>query len=141
MTTVAPVTTVAPATTVASNGVSAVASIAGDQTYYGEHIITLTNTGTITSLSITITVQRTTGLARQSEYTTFWGGTVGAAHNVSPGSVVWTFTNVSGQTIVPGTWKIDAQTSGTGTVHITAGDTWSVTSTSGGITTTRSGTF
>ena len=48
----------------------------------------------------------------------------------------------AGQTLGTGTsWTFAAQTSGSGTVHPTTGDTYTVTYTTGGVTFTQSGNF
>jgi prepilin-type N-terminal cleavage/methylation domain-containing protein len=135
--TAATTTTSAPV----DNGVVAVGVATGDQRYFGEHTLTLTNTAPVTALSVTIDVVQTDGLTYTGQYTTFWSSTVANAHATSAGVVSFTFTLDANQTIVPGTWTIAGQTSGTGTVHPTSGDAWTITSTSGGVTNTVSGTF
>jgi hypothetical protein len=57
-------------------------------------------------------------------------------------SITYTFTLASGQTLGAGSGRLFAtQSTGGGTAHPTSGDTYSVTATSGGATTTQSGHF
>jgi hypothetical protein len=140
-TTTAATSVAATTTTVAANGVTAVGSTAGDGTYYGERIVTLTNPAPITALTVTINVRQTTGVTYSGSYTDFWGGAIGSSSTTSNDVIVYTFALNPGQTIVPGTWKLDAQWSGTGSPHPTAGDTWQVVTTSQGRTTTLGGTY
>ena len=134
-------TTVGTTATTAQNGVSATSRLGGDQRYYGEHVITLTNASSISDLTVTISIAQTPGLTYLGQYTTFWTGAMTGSHDTSPAAVSYTFSIVPGQTIVPGTWTLGAQTGGTGTVHPTTGDTWRVTSTTPAGTTTLTGTF
>ena len=136
-----PTTTVGPTTTAGGTGITATPGTAGDQKYYGDHIVTLTNTTPITDLTVTISIAQTTGLTYAAQYTNFWSGTVATSHGTTVGAMTYTFTLNAGQQIVPGTWKLTAQSSGTGIVHSTSGDTWMVTGTSGGAPQTLTGTF
>jgi hypothetical protein len=45
------------------------------------------------------------------------------------------------QAIVAGSWLIVAEYDGTGIARVSSGDTWTVTTTSGGVTSTRSGSY
>ena len=112
-TTIAATTTTAAATTtttaVASNGVTAIASNAGDRLYYGESIVTETNPAPLTAMTVTINVRQTAGVAHLSEYTNSWGGTVSASSTTAGGFIVYTFSLNPGQTIVAGSWKMDGQ--------------------------------
>jgi hypothetical protein len=61
----------------------------------------------------------------------------------SGGVITYSYVLNAGQTIPAayGSGVAYAQYSGTGTAHPTSGDTWSVASTSGGVTSTITGTF
>ena len=55
---------------------------------------------------------------------------------------MYSFTLDAGKPIVPGSWIIAAQRNGTGTLHATTGDAWTVaTTTTGTGTATPNGTF
>ena len=57
-------------------------------------------------------------------------------------AVTYQFGLAPGQTLSTGNGRIfAAQRGGTGSAHPTTGDTWTVTYTSGGVTTTLNGTF
>ncbi len=131
-------TTAAPA----NNGVTTTASVSGSTNpWYGDNQLSVTNTAPMTALSITIKIARTPGVTYNGQYTSFWGGTVNNGHATGATTLDYTFTSAPSTSIVAGTWTIAAQFNGTGTPRVTSGDTWSVTSTSGGVTVTRTGTF
>jgi hypothetical protein len=109
--------------------------------YGGQERLVFTNTSAITSLSITVHVVQTTGITYNSESNSFPGGALNQSESVSGGVISYMW--VSGQTI-PANYSngtIYAQYGGTGYAHAQSGDTWTVTSTSNGITSTLSGTF
>ena len=124
-----------------SNSVTATATVAGDHRWYGENRIALTNTSTITAMTVTIVVDRSAGLSYAGMWTDVAGGAVKSERETEDDSIVYTFDLKSNKTIDPGAWTCVAQTSGTGTLHPTAGDTWSVVTTSQGVTNTVTGTF
>ncbi|MCU1365829.1 MAG: Endoglucanase [Ilumatobacteraceae bacterium] len=135
-------TTTSSASTVpAGNTVTATARSDYGQAYYGESIITLTNAAPITAMTVTIHIVQTTGVSYHGQYTSFDAGTVDLANDTSNGVVTFVYTLAAGQTVAPGSWTIDAQTDGTTVLHPTAGDTWSVDTTSGGVASTVSGGF
>src|SRR5487761_2439219 len=90
-------------------------------------------------MTITINVVQTSGLT----YNSFPGGAVTDGHSMSGGFVHLTYTLNGGQTIRSNypAGQVGAQWSANGSIRVTSGDTWSVTSTSGGITSALSGTF
>ena len=141
-TTVPPTTkTVARTTTTvtASNNV-AVRSSSLNFFYYGDQeLLNFSNQAAITSMTITINVVQTSGLT----YNSFPGGAVTDGHSMSGGFVHLTYTLNGGQTIRSNypAGQVGAQWSANGSIRVTSGDTWSVTSTSGGITSALSGTF
>jgi prepilin-type N-terminal cleavage/methylation domain-containing protein len=143
-TTLAPTTTVTPTTTteVPSNGVTMKVTGDASNKYYGEDRIYLTNTDTVSALTITINVARTTNLTYHGMYTDFWGGISTMSNDTGKNFVTYTFTLDKGQTMVPGSWTIVAQWDVAGGIErVTSEDTWSVTSTSGKVSTTNNGTF
>jgi hypothetical protein len=92
-------------------------------------------------MSITIVIQRTTGVSFSGQYNTV-GGTITQGNSSTASAATYTFTLNAGQTLGPGTnWTFAAQTSGTGTAHPTAGDTFTVTYTTGGQNFTQTGHF
>jgi hypothetical protein len=120
--------------------VTATGTVAQSSLYFNEEDLKLTNTSTLTALTVTITVQRTTGISFSGEYNTV-GGQILQSDSSTASAVTYTFTLASGQTVTAGSYLFAAQTSGTGTAHPTSGDTFSVTATAGGVTTTLSGNF
>jgi hypothetical protein len=121
------------------NGVTASGVVASNSPWFGEEDLKFSNTSSITVLTATIVVQKTAGVTFSSAYATFGGVTMTHADNGS--TITYTFTLNSGQSVSPGSYLAAAQFSGTGTAHSTTGDTWSITTTSGGKTNTSSGHF
>jgi hypothetical protein len=121
--------------------VTATATVAQSSPFFNEEDLKLTNTSTLTALTVTITVQRTTGVSFSGEYNTV-GGQILQSSSSTSSAITYTFTLASGQTVgAGGSSLFAAQSSGTGTAHPTSGDTFSVTATGGGATTTLSGHF
>jgi endoglucanase len=115
--------------------------VSANSPWFGEQQVRIDHTTPITALSVTIVIQRTTGVAYSGQYNTV-GGQVVQSNTSTSAAVTYTFTLGAGQTLGAGSGRLfAAQRSGTGTAHPTAGDTWSVTYTAGGVTATRSGTF
>ena len=133
-------TTTTTTTPPANNGVTATPSVNGSTSpWYGENDLSLTNPAPMTALSVTIKIAKTPGISYNGQYTNFWGSTIDSGHTTGSSTVDYTF--VANTTIVAGSWTIAAQYNGTGTPRVTSGDTWTVTSTSGGVTSTISGSF
>jgi endoglucanase len=130
-----------PTTPPGGNGVTAAGSVtSSSNAYFTEEDVKFSNTSPITAMTITITVQKTTGITYSSMYSSVSGITTTHADNGS--TITYTYTLNSGQTLAVGTnWLVAAQLSGTGSAHATSGDTWSVTTTSGGKNGTVSGHF
>jgi pectate lyase len=123
------------------NGVTATGSVASSSGFFGEEDVTVGNTSSITALTATVTIQKTTGVTFGGQYNTV-GGQIAMTHTDNGATIVYTFTLSNGQTLGAGTGKLfAAQFSGTGTAHPTTGDIWSVTATSNGSTTTLNGHF
>jgi endoglucanase len=109
--------------------------------WFNELQLQVANTGSLTALSITIVVQRTTGVSYSGMYNTV-GGTVAQTNSSTSSAITYQFTLASGQTLPASTGRTFAvQTSGTGTLHPTSGDTYTVSYTSGGQNFTTSGHF
>jgi hypothetical protein len=94
-------------------------------------------------LTIKINVAQTAGITFNSQSNGFPGGTVVQSSTTSGGIITYSFVLTAGQTITAGyqSGTVYAQYGGNGGAHSMAGDTWSVTSTSGGITSSLTGTF
>jgi hypothetical protein len=125
-----------------SNGVVITASTYRGQ-YDGVNVLSMTNSAPVTAMSVTVNVLQTpSGVIYNSMWTTFWVDppTYTIAHATSGGVIRYMFDIVPGGTIVAGGWQMSSQWLDNG-VHPTSGDTWSVTTTSSGITQTLTGTF
>ena len=122
-------------------GVTVSPVIASSSPYYNEQQVKISNTAPITALSVTVVVQRTTGVSHSGQYNTL-GSSVQQSNSSTASAITYQFTLGSGQTLSAGTNRLFAvQMSGTGTAHPTSGDTYTVTYTSGGVTRTQNGTF
>ncbi|GFE84179.1 hypothetical protein GCM10011487_61790 [Steroidobacter agaridevorans] len=124
-----------------TGSVTATGVVTSSSGWFSEEQLRLSNTATITALSITITVQRTTGVSASGQYNTI-GGIISQSNSSTASAITYVFSLNSGQTLSPGTNRTFAvQMSGNGTVHPTSGDTYAVTGTAGGQPFTLSGTF
>jgi hypothetical protein len=120
--------------------VTATGVVNSSSAFFNEEAVKIANTGPLTALSITIVLQRTTGLTFSGQFNTV-GGSIGQTNSSTASAITYTFTLSSG-TLGAGTnWTFAAQSSGSGTVHPTAGDTFTVTYTSGGTSFTQTGHF
>jgi mannan endo-1,4-beta-mannosidase len=124
-----------------TGSVTATGVVTSSSGWFTEEQLRLSNTANITALSITITVQRTTGVSASGQYNTI-GGTISQGNSSTATAITYVFSLNAGQTLTPGTNRTFAvQMGGNGTVHPTAGDTYSVTGTAGGQPFTLTGTF
>jgi hypothetical protein len=124
-----------------TGGVTITPVINASGPWFNEQALRINNTGAITALTITIVIQRTTGISFNGQYNTV-GSQILQSNNVTATTITYQFTLATGQTLAPGSNRLfAAQTSGNGTVHPTAGDTFTVTYTTGGVTFTQTGTF
>ena len=127
-----------------SNGVTAAPT---SQTFSnnsgGQEDVTLTNKYSITAMTIVIKIAQTAGVTYSSESNSFPGGVVTQSSTTSGGVITYTTVLNSGQVIAAGysNGEVYAQYSDNGTAHNQGGDTWSVTTTSNGKTSTVTGTF
>jgi endoglucanase len=136
-------TTVALTVTGGGTGgvVTATASVGSSSPWFNELQLRVSNTATLTAMTVTVVVARTTGISHSGAYNTI-GGQITQANSSTSAAITYTFTLNAGQTLPAATGRLFAmQLSGTGTAHPTSGDTYSVTYTSGGTTQTASGTF
>jgi endo-1,4-beta-xylanase len=124
-----------------TGGVTITPAINANGPWFNEEVIRLNNTGTITALSVTIVIQRTTGVGFNGIYNTV-GGQILQSNTVTAATITYQFTLAAGQTLGLGTNRtFAAQTSGSGTIHPTIGDTYTVTYTTGGVSFTQTGHF
>jgi Subtilase family len=124
-----------------TGGVTVTPVINSSGPWFNDQAILLSNTGNLTAVSITIVVQRTTGISHQNQYNTV-GTQILQSNNSTTSTITYTFSLATGQTLGVGTNRMfAAQTSGTGTVHSFSGDTYTVTYTTGGTTFTQTGHF
>ena len=126
-----------------SNGVVLTPSSTTYNGYGAQEVLSMTNTSTVSALSIVITVARTTGTSFSGQGDSLPGGYMTDTSATTTPSVTYTFVLKAGKTIpaaYPG-GTVYAEFGGTGTAHATSGDTWSATSTSNGFNSTVSGTF
>lgn len=124
-----------------TGGVTVTPRIAASGPWFNEEQLQITSTGSVTALSIAITVQRTTGVSFSGQYNTV-GGQIAQGNASTATAVTYQFSLASGQTLGAGSGRVfAAQSSGSGTVHPTAGDTYTVTYTTGGRAFTQSGHF
>jgi hypothetical protein len=124
-----------------TGGVTVTPVVSSNGPWFNEQAISLNNTGAITSLSITIVVQRTTGVSSSGQYNTV-GGQILQSNSSTATTITYQFNLAAGQTLGSATNRLfAAQMSGSGTVHPTTGDTYTVTYTTGGVSFTQTGHF
>jgi hypothetical protein len=122
-------------------GVTVSRVVASSGAWYNEEQVRIANTSTITALSITIVLQRTTGVSFQGMWNTV-GSQIQHSNSSTASAITYQFTLAAGQSLSPSTNRqFVAQASGTGTPHPTSGDTYTVTYTTGGVQRTQTGTF
>lgn len=122
-----------------TGGVTVTPSLASQSGWYNEQQLRISNTSPLTALSVTIVVQRTTGISYSGMYNTV---SLAQSNSSTASAITYQWTLGSGQTLSAGTNRtFAAQMGGTGTAHPTSGDTWTVTYTTGGVSRTQTGTF
>jgi hypothetical protein len=122
-------------------GVTVTRAVTTSGPWFNEQQVRIANTAAISALSITVVVQRTTGISHSGQYNTV-GGPIQQSNASTTSAITYQFTLAPGQTLSPATSRTFAvQTGGTGTVHPMSGDTYTVTYTTGGTSRTQSGTF
>jgi hypothetical protein len=95
----------------------------------------------MTALSITIKVAQTTGTTLAGQWADRFPGNLTMSEGTSGGYFIYTYVQTGSATPVQNSDDVVAQWGGSALARVTSGDLWSVTSTSGGITTTLTGTF
>jgi len=145
----APCPTATPTTTTTttrpvnpSNGLTATPASDNYNNYGGQERLTLTNTYAITAMTVTINVAQTAGVNFNSQSNSFPGGALTQTSTVAGGVITYSWVLAAGTTIPAGyNGVLYAQFGGSGSAHAMSGDTWTVTSTSNGISSNLTGTF
>lgn len=135
--------TVALTVTPGSTGgvVTATPVVSASSPWYNELQVKLDNTATLTAATITITVAVTPGVSPTGQFNTV-GGQIAQTRTSTSTAITYTWQLTAGQTLPAATGRLfAAQFAGNGTAHPTAGDLYSVTYTSGGVTSTVNGHF
>jgi hypothetical protein len=124
-----------------TGGVTVTKAVAANSPWFNELQVKLANTAPITAMTISVVVQRTTGVSYSGQYNTV-GGQISQANASTSATVTYTWTLNPGQSMGASSSRtFAAQFGGTGTVHPTAGDTWVVNYTTGGVARSQNGTF
>ena len=124
-----------------TGGVTVTPAVTANSAWFNEEVVRISNTAPLTALSVTIVIQRTAGVGFGGQYNTV-GGQIQQSNSSTPAAVTYSFNLAAGQTLGIGSNRtFAAQTSGQGAVHPTAGDTYTVTYTTGGVTYTQTGHF
>lgn len=123
-----------------TNGVTITAqgSAAGN-VYYGTDTLNLSNVGSTTGITITASVDRAGGIVSNSQFDTF-GSLQPATITTTPAKILYQYTGSISQ-YNPSGLVVFQFNIPSGQGHNTSLDTWSVTSTHGGITATQTGHF
>ena len=125
-----------------TGGVTVTPVINSNGAWFNDEGVSISNpSGAITALSVSIVIQRTIGVSHSAQYNTV-GPQITQSNSSTTTTITYLFGLASGQTLGSGTNRLfAAQTSGNGTVHPTAGDTYTVTYTIGGSMFTQTGHF
>jgi mannan endo-1,4-beta-mannosidase len=124
-----------------TGSVTATGVVTNSSGWFTEAQLRLSNTADISALSITITVQRTTGVTASGQYNTV-GGTISQSNSSTATAITYLFSLNPGQSLSAASNRSFAvQMGGNGTLHSTSGDTYVVTGTAGGQSFTLTGTF
>jgi cellulose 1,4-beta-cellobiosidase len=124
-----------------TGGVTVTRAVTSASPWFNELQVRLANTSSITAMTVTVVVQRTTGVSHSGQYNTV-GGQITQSNASTASAVTYTWTLGSGQTLSAATLRtFAAQLGGTGTAHPVTGDNWTVSYTTGGVARTQSGGF
>ena len=124
-----------------TGSVTATTAVTSNSGWFTEQQVRISNTAPLTALSVTVVVQRTTGVSASGQYNTV-GGQITQSSTSTTSAITYRFTLASGQTLSPATNRLFViQLGGNGSVHPTSGDTYSVAYTAGGQSATLTGTF
>ena len=122
-----------------NGGVTVTPVVASSGGWYNEQQLRIANTASLTALSVTIVVQRTTGVSYSGMYNT---AGLTQANSSTTSAITYQWSLPAGQSLGASTSRtFAAQMGGTGTAHPTSGDTYTITYTTGGVTRTQSGQF
>ena len=122
-------------------GVTVTRFVGQNTPWFSEIQLRLANTQAITAMTLTITVQRTTGVTHSGQYNTV-GGQVAQSATGSATPIVYTWTLNSGQQLGASSMRtFAAQIGGNGTTHPVTGDTWRAVYTVGVTQYTQTGAF
>lgn len=125
-----------------TGGATATGAVASSSPWFNELQVRLGNTQTITAMTVTLTVARTTGTSFSGQYNTV-GGQITQSSASTTSTITYTWTLSSGQQLAPSSLRtFAAQFGGNGTAHPVTGDRWTVSyTTSGGAPQSLQGTF
>ncbi len=138
----APPASPSPAASPSAGGPIAAGSVAGGSgPWWSEEDVKITNSAPVTALRLVVTVQKTAGVGYTGQYTTFWTGMALTGHTDNGNQIVYTYALADSQTLPAGSWVVGAQFAGSGMPHAYNRDTFTMTATSGGVTTTSAGHF
>jgi hypothetical protein len=127
--------------TINVTGVTITAEVTENAPFFNQEQIRISHTAPITSLSVTIVIQRTPGLSVNGQFNTM-GGQMTQSITTTTTTFVYQFNLIPGQILQPEPNRVcAAQTNGSGTIHPTSGDRATVTYTTGGVTRTETRTF
>jgi len=114
--------------------------VAANGPWFNEEQVRIANTQPITAMTLTITVQATGGVTFNGQWNNV--GSFEQTHSNTASAITYQYRLGPGQTLPVGTgWIFAAQSGGSGTVHSTAADTYTLAYTAGGINFTASGHF
>jgi cellulose 1,4-beta-cellobiosidase len=125
-----------------TGGATAMGAVASSSPWFNELQVRLGNTQTITAMTVTLTVARTTGTSFSGQYNTV-GGQITQSSASTTSTITYTWTLNAGQQLSPSSLRtFAAQFGGNGTAHPVTGDRWTVNYTaSGGAPQSLQGTF
>lgn len=124
-----------------TGGVTVTPVVGSNSPWFNEESVLISNTAPLTAFSLTITLQLTPGLTAGGQYNTL-GSTIAQSRTTTATGIVYQYTLAAGQTLGAGNGKkFAAQSGGNGTLHVTTGDTYTVTYTVGGTVYTQTGHF
>ncbi|MCW2528434.1 MAG: cellulose-binding protein [Pseudonocardiales bacterium] len=139
-------TTKTPSPTPTGTGRTSLGAVSSTLTasapWWWEEGLNLKPSATISSLTVIVTVARTTGISYSGLYTNGPGDVLAVTETTGTGGLVYRVTLNPGRTLPADTdLRVGAQYSGTGTAHPTSGDTYQITATVGATAVTAAGHF
>ncbi len=120
-------------------GLTVTRLVTNNSPWFNELQVRLASASAMTGVTVTVTVQRTTGVNFSGMYNTVGNG-IAQTNASTTGTVTYTWTAAG--TLAPAGGRIfAAQFGGSGSVHPLTGDTWRVDYTVGGAPFSQTGTF